>query len=97
LDSKQVSFLERIEKIEADGTIGFAVLKKQRNPADVLVRHTSLPLEFDFGRCEMSDDSHEDEETTHPANAAQERFDLRSSYKKFAPRSKLAYCKRTSI
>ena len=98
-EEKHVSFQEKTYTIETDGTIGCAALKESKV---VLLRHTtSLPLSFnDFGQhhCdEISTDSHEEEEHQSPADD-ENRLDCRSSYKKFAPRSKVAYVtKRASM
>ena len=83
-DAKHVSFHEKIDTIETDGTVGRASLKQAKV---VLIRHTSLPLDFDFGHCEAADSQEEQEN----------ELDFRSSYKKFAPRSQLAYIKRASM
>ena len=97
-EAKHVSFQEKTHTIETDGTVGCAALKESKV---VLLRHTtSLPLSFnDFGHhCDViSADSHEEEE--HPSPADEEnRLDCRSSYKKFAPRSKVPYVtKRASM
>lgn len=106
--AKHVSFHEKTHTIETDGTVGCAALKESKV---VLLRHTtSLPLSFDssFGRHHahsgsddemLSSDSHEEEENQSPDRDEEDnRLDFHTSYKKFAPRSKVPYVtKRASM
>ena len=106
LAAKHVSFHEKTHTIETDGTVGCAALKESKV---VLPRHTtSLPLSFEHSRHHphhsnddevFSSDSHEEEEENQsPHRDEENRLDCHSSYKKFAPRSKVPYVtKRTSM
>ena len=91
--AKHVSFQETIDRVDVDGTVERAVLKKAHSFSAISC------LDLDFGLCRISDVSGSFDRSGDDEEEVVEQPErmIVSSYKKFAPRSQLQYIKRSSI